>query len=150
MSWETIAPVSTDLNSNQSSIHSWSLLPWGAPSSMILAGVDAVSSPSNAKGDEWLRITLPLIAQGTRQLTISRWPVGGESTVSLIRSFQDNQTDLSVSESWQRSVLTLWEENFEQRREPVFDQVPGANAESTVSGSHPLLWSGYIRIGDSK
>ena len=117
---------------------------------MLLAGVNAEPPTSQATGDEWLRLTLPLIAQGTRQLTISRWPVGGESTVSLMRSFQENQVDLSVSDAWQRSVLTLWEEQFEQRREPLFKGTPFANLENTVLGSHPLLWSGYLRIGDSK
>ena len=148
MDWESIAPVSTDQNPIQSTIGAWNRLPWGAPSSMLLAGVNATPPPPQATGDEWLRLTLPLIAQGTRQITISRWPVGGESTATLIRSFQENQEDLSVSESWQRSVLTLWEEQFEQRNEPVFKGAPFSSPENTVSGSHPLLWSGYIRIGD--
>ncbi|HUP77119.1 MAG TPA: CHAT domain-containing protein [Pirellula sp.] len=148
MEWESIAPVSTDQNPIQSNIGSWNRLPWGAPSSMLLAGVNAIPPPPQATGDEWLRLTLPLIAQGTSHITVSRWPVGGESTATLIRSFQENQEDLSVSESWQRSVLTLWEEQFEQRNEPIFKGAPFSSPENTVSGSHPLLWSGYIRIGD--
>jgi len=150
MDWNSIAPVSTDQNPDQANIRSWNRLPWGAPSSMLLAGVNAIPPPPQATGDEWLRLMLPLIAQGTRQLTISRWPVGGESTAMLMRSFQQNQEDLSVSESWRRSVLTLWEEQFEQRKEPLFKGAPLVNPENMVSGSHPLLWSGYIRIGDSK
>ena len=150
MSWEAIAPISTDSNPNQSNIKSWSRLPWGTPSTMLLAGVNAIPPPPQANGDEWLRLTLPLIAQGTRQITISRWPVGGESTVSLMRAFQENLEDLSVSEAWQRSVLSLWEERFEQQKEPLFRGAPQATPENTVRGSHPLLWSGYIRIGDSK
>lgn len=150
MEWDSIVPVSTDPNPNQANIRSWNRLPWGAPTSMLLAGVNAIPPPPRATGDEWLRLILPLIAQGTRQLTISRWPVGGESTAWLMRSFQENQEDLSVSESWRRSVLTLWEEQFEQRKEPLFKGAPFVNPENMVSGRHPLLWSGYIRIGDSK
>ncbi len=149
MNWESIAPVSTDSNPNQSNIRTWSRLPWGTPSTMLLAGVNAIPAPPHTIGDEWLRLTLPLIAQGTRQITVSRWPVGGESTVSLMRTFQENQADLSVSESWQRSVLTLWEERFDQQKEPLFKNASLANPENTVLGNHPLLWSGYIRIGDS-
>ena len=150
MNWESIAPVLTDPNPNQANVRSWSQLPWGSPALMLLAGLNAEQPTPQATGDEWLRLSLPLIAQGTRQLTISRWPVGGGSTVSLMRSFQENQEDLSVSEAWQRSVLTLWEEQFEQRGEPLFQGAPFANAENTVLGNHPLLWSGYLRIGDSK
>ena len=150
LNWESISPIASDANPNQSDIRSWSQLPWGTPQSLVLAGVNAVLPTPQIGGDEWLRLTLPLIAQGTRQITISRWPVGGESTVSLLRSFQENQEDLTVSEAWQRSVLTLWEEQFEQRNEPLFKGAPLANPEVQVKGSHPLLWSGFLRIGDSK
>ena len=77
-------------------------------------------------------------------------PFGGESTASLLRSFHENQEDLSVSTAWQRSVLTLGEEQFEQRHEPLFKGAPLSNPEGQVTGSHPLLWSGFLRIGDPK
>jgi len=150
MSLDTIAPVSTDPDPNQSSIRTWSSFPWGAPASMLLSGVNAVPPAPQTSGDEWLRLALPLIAQGTRQLTISRWPVGGESTVSLMKSFGENQEDLTVSEAWQRSVLMFWEEQFDQRNEPLFKSAPFAKAENRVLGNHPLLWNGYLQIGDSK
>ena len=150
MSWDAISPVATDSNPNQSNVRFWGRLPWGSPSAMCLAGVNSLTPTSAMSGDDWLRLTLPLIAQGTRQLTISRWAVGGESTVSLMRTFQENQEDLPVSEAWQRGVLTLWEEQFEGRHEPLFKGTASAKSENTISGSHPLLWSGYLRIGDSK
>jgi len=146
MNWDSIVPIPTDPNLIQSNIRFWGRLPWGTPSTILLPGVNA----SQATGDEWLRLTLPLIAQGTRQLTVSRWSVGGESTASLMRSFQENQEDLSVSESWQRSVLTLWEEQFETRNEPLFKGATSTKSETSISGSQPLLWSGYLRIGDSR
>ena len=117
---------------------------------MLLAGVDAVPPAAQTTGDDWLRLALPLIAQGTRQLTVSRWSVGGESTVALMKSFCENQEDLTVSEAWQRSVLMFWEEQFEQHNEPLFKTAPFAKPENRVFGNHPLLWSGYLRIGDSK
>jgi CHAT domain len=150
MGLDEIAPVATDPEVSQSSIRTWSSFPWGTPSSMLLAGVDAVPPAAQSTGDDWLRIVLPLIAQGTRQLTVSRWSVGGESTVSLMKSFCENQEDLAVSEAWQRSVLMFWEDQFEQRNEPLFKMAPFAKPENRVFGSHPLLWSGYLRIGDSK
>lgn len=150
MSLDTIAPVATDLDPNQSNIRTWSSFPWGTPASILLSGVDTVPPATQTSGDEWLRLTLPLIAQGTRQMTISRWPVGGESTVSLMKSFSENQEDLTVSEAWQRSLLLFWEEQFDQRNEPIFKAAPFSKPENRVFGNHPLLWSGYLRIGDSK
>jgi hypothetical protein len=150
MSLDAITPVATDQDPNQSSIQTWSSFPWGAPASILLSGVDAVPPAAQTSGDEWLRLTLPLIAQGTRQITISRWSVGGESTVSLMKSFCENQEDLAVSDAWQRSLLLFWEEQFDQRNEPLFKSAPFSKSEHRVLGNHPLLWSGYLRIGDSK
>ena len=150
MSMETIAPVATDADPNQSNVRTWSSFPWGAPTSMLFSGLDACPPPAQTNGDEWLRLTLPLIAQGTRQLTISRWAVGGESTVSLLKSFFENQEELAPSDAWQRSVLMCWEEQYDQRYEPLFKAAPFSKPENRVFGNHPLLWSGYLRIGDSK
>ena len=147
---ESVVPVPTDRIANKSNISSWRRLPWGTPASVVLAGVNALPPPSESIGDDWLRVALPSIAQGTKHFTISRWPVGGESTVVLMRSFTDNRQDMTVSEAWQRSVVSLWEEKFDQRAEQVFQGAPAANLEHTVLGSHPLLWSGYITIGDAK
>jgi len=147
---ETVAPIPTDRIANKSSISSWRRLPWGTPASVVLPGVNALPPPSESHGDEWLRVALPVIAQGTKHLTISRWQVGGESTAALMRSFKDNRQDMTVSEAWQRSVVSLWEEKFDRKSEPVFQGAPSTDSEQTVAGSHPLLWSGYITIGDAK
>ena len=148
--WDSISPVPTDRVATKSNIPSWRRLPWGAPASIMLPGVNAIPPPTTSTGDEWSRLTLPLIAQGTRHFTISRWPVGGESTVSMMVSFDENRQDMTVSEAWQRSVVSLWEEQFDQRTEPIFQNTVNSNVENSVTGAHPLLWSGYVLIGDAK
>jgi len=152
MNWDSIAPVPSDSNPALSGIPAWGHLPWGSPTSLLLPGVQSQppSVASKDRDNEWLQLTLPLIAQGTQHMTVSRWPVGGESTSILFRSFQDNMIDLPVSEAWQRSVLSLWEEQFDPRSEPLFHASPNLGADQKLPGNHPLLWSGYIRIGDSK
>jgi hypothetical protein len=147
---DSIAPIPTDRQPNLSTIHTWRRLPWGTPSSVVLPGVNSLPMAEQVTGDEWLRVLLPAIAQGTRHLIVSRWPVGGESSASLFRSFVDNRQDMSASEAWQRSVVSSWEEQFDQRGEPLFQKAPFAGDANVVSGKHPLLWSGYITIGDPK
>lgn len=147
--WDKLSPVPADRNPLQSNIQTWSRLPWGTPQSIVLPGLDTLPPPTNVTGNEWLSWMLPAIAQGTRQITVSRWSVGGESAAMLMRTMQENQQDMQTSEAWQRSVVSLWEEQFDPKREPLFRNAPGANSESTIMGSHPLLWSGYINIGDA-
>jgi hypothetical protein len=145
---DSVSMVPIDGTPNQPGLQSWGRLPWGTPESIVAIGVNAMPASPNTTGDEWLRLMLPCIAQGTRQMTISRWSVGGESSASLMRSYVDNQQDMSCAEAWQRSVVSLWEEQFDPKREPLFRDGPAGRTEGTISGGHPLLWAGYMNIGD--
>jgi CHAT domain-containing protein len=57
---------------------------------------------------------------------------------------------MSSSEAFQRSVLTLWEEQLNPSFEVVFSTDASDDPGEVVPGSHPLLWSGYMLIGDSE
>ena len=147
---ESLTPFAFTNTSDQLAMQSWNQLPFGSPRSLVLTGVSMMPPAMTGQEDEWLRILLPAIAQGTRQITLTRWPVGGESTVSLLQSFMDNQQDMRLSEAWQRSVLTAWESQYPLADEILFRESKVENPDNAVSGNHPLLWSGYVNVGDSK
>jgi hypothetical protein len=47
-------------------------------------------------------------------------------------------------------VLTGWESQYPLADEILFRESKEENPDNAVSGNHPLLWSGYINVGDSK
>lgn len=131
----------------------WNPLPWGTPQAVWLLGHS--KSPGEIPGliepgDEWLRWTLPLLSQGTKHIWISRWPVGGESTLALLTPLRDNLSGTTFSEAFQRSVVTLWLEEFSPAKEPIVNRqtASGSKNSASVPGSHPAFWSGYLSIGD--
>jgi hypothetical protein len=141
----------SDAVANQ--IAGWNPLPWGAPESIWLLGhakSDNEIPSSIEPGDEWLRWTLGLLSQGTRHIWISRWPVGGESTLSLLTQLQDNLEGAPFTEAWQRSVATVWLEEFNPTKEPIAQSQGNEPSHSPrpIPGTHPGIWGGYLSIGD--
>lgn len=144
----TVMPVRLDNEPVQSQISSWNQLPWGMPHEMWLPGINAFPVESNGTGNEWMRLTMSLIAQGNRSAVFSHWSVGGESTGSVIRSMLDNRADETVARALQRATVALWEERIDGRTEPVLDK--GAVSEELISGEHAIFWAGYFSVGDSQ
>lgn len=131
----------------------WNPLPWGSPEAIWLLGhskafgeVPGIIEP----GDEWMRWTIPLLMQGTKHIWISRWPVAGESTLALLTPLRDNLDGVSFTEAFQRSVVTLWLEEFSPSKEPIANRqaADGPKNADPIPGSHPAFWSGYLSIGD--
>jgi hypothetical protein len=124
----------------------WNSLPWGMPREQWFFGAQCAFDPANATGDEWLRLSLSMIGQGTRHMVVSRWHVGGESTYTLLQSLQDGLEGTTFSRAWQRAVANLWIEEFDVSTEPSLQgfQMPSER----VSGSLPKFWAGTMSIGD--
>ena len=124
----------------------WNQLPWGMPREQWFFGAQSAFDPSTTTGDEWLRLSLAMIGQGTRHIVVSRWHVGGESTHTLLQSLQDGLEGTTFSRAWQRAVANLWIEEFDVSTEPSLQgfQMPAAR----VSGSLPKFWAGTMSIGD--
>jgi len=124
----------------------WNQLPWGMPREQWFFGAQCTFDPSTTTGDEWLRLSLSMIGQGTRHIVVTRWHVGGESTCTLLQSLQDGLEGTTFSRAWQRAVANLWIEEFDVSTEPSLQgfQMPAER----VSGSLPKFWAGTMSIGD--
>ena len=146
----SVSPIPTDSVAERSLVQTWRQLPWSSPSSLLLPGVDTLTTQSQNPGDDVFKLVMPLIANETNQILLSRFPVGGESTVTILRMYHENKQEMSSSEAFQRSVLSLWEEKFDPALETVFSNKLQWNSGEVVEGSHPLFWSGYMLIGDSE
>jgi hypothetical protein len=133
---------------NESTLAGWNQLPWGAPKHLWLMGAEFRPDAISSTGDAWRKLILSLAAQGTEQMVISRWSVGGESSAILAESLRDYGSSVAWSEAWQRAVASLWAEELGSGREVTIPK--DAEPLSTISGELPLYWSSYILIGDSR
>ena len=133
---------------DQARLGSWLETPRVAPASVLLPALETgLSRGQVGRGNEIFLPVCGLMFGGVKTACISRWPVGGTSSkIWLTRQLEELASE-RPSEALRRSVLALWPEQFLVAEEPSL--LPTAKETPLmISGSHPLLWSGYMVIGD--
>lgn len=98
---------------------------------------------NSALGSDIFMAVTDLLASGARTAIVSRWRMGGKITVDLIEEFlRDASTgDTPASESWQRSVSIVIDEEPDLQLEPRMKIDPRC---IPADASHPLFWAGYL------
>ncbi len=131
-------------------ISSWLRSPGHAPASVILPAMQSSIQNGNlGNGDEIFLPACGLLASGVKTAVISRWPVGGKSTSSLLVNYlQELQTE-SSAEALRRATLSLWAQDFLVADEPGLLPA-GKEAAALTRGNHPTLWAAYMAIGDTR
>ena len=134
---------------NPSQLGSWLRTPIVSPSRILLPGLrTSMSSGQLKNGNDLFLPTCGLLFGGSRSAVISRWPAGGKSSQRLLLRCMEEFPHEPASQALRRSVLALWAEEFLTADEPVLLPA-GKEAEHLTSGRHPLLWSGYMSLGDN-
>ncbi|MCC6509692.1 MAG: hypothetical protein IT423_11325 [Pirellulaceae bacterium] len=133
--------------SQENALANWMQSPLRGPSRLFLPGLQTGASIVEMKGGNELFIpACTFMVSGVRSTWMSRWKVGGRSTHTALGRLLDEMQYESPSSAWQRSAIALWAEKIPTAEEPV---LPSAKSlPSTIDGSHPLLWSGYMVLGD--
>ena len=126
----------------------WLSSPRKHPVRVILPGMQPLLPGSNSKttaplGSDIFMAVTDLLASGARTAIVSRWRMGGKITVDLIEEFlRDASTgDTPASESWQRSVSIVIDEEPDLQLEPRMKVDPDC---IPADASHPLFWAGYL------
>lgn len=134
--------------SRQATIGSWLESPGLAPSYVVAPGFETAAKRADlGNGDDIFLSACAITMSGTRSAVFSRWPAGGQSTASLMTRYLEELQLQRPSSALRTAVLALWAEDFLVDDEPSL--VPAAKeGPSLTPGSHPVLWAGYMAIGD--
>jgi tetratricopeptide (TPR) repeat protein len=141
----TVLPLG---KARQAQIGSWLETPRHSPLRVLLPGLQTGMQAGQLQdGNEIFLPACGLLFSGTQSALLSRWSAGGTSTATIMRRYLQELQDESPSASLRRSVLAQWTEQFLIADEPVLLPA-GKESAALTSGTHPLLWSGYMVIGD--
>ncbi|MFO1063716.1 MAG: hypothetical protein U0892_07610 [Pirellulales bacterium] len=128
-------------------LSAWIQSPMRSPGQLLLPGLQTAVTKGKLDGGNDLFLTACVLQEtGTRAAWLSRWKVGGNSAHLLLTRLLDELDFESPSSSWQRAATALWAEKIASTDEPLIALNKSVPAE--VSGSEPILWAGYILIGD--
>ncbi|QDV56103.1 CHAT domain-containing protein [Rosistilla oblonga] len=143
----SVSPFAYDQSKPGGDLASWIRFPWGGPGELLMPGFQSgISTAGGAvNGDEMFMMACGLQASGAKQVLMSRWAVGGQSTASLLREYLGEVEFSSPLDSWRRSVVLLRNQELDPSTEPLLSD--GDIKAGPASGSNPLFWSGYLMIG---
>ncbi|MGV3485991.1 MAG: CHAT domain-containing protein [Planctomycetaceae bacterium] len=137
------SPAIYDASDSLGSLGAWLRFPSRVPATVYLAGY-RTAAVGNALGDgRELFLTLTgLHCSGVRDIVVSRWPVGGESTAILTKEFLQELPFEGVPQAWRRAVQSLRQSPLRPAGEPLLNAKDQERLELT--GDHPLFWAGYL------
>jgi tetratricopeptide (TPR) repeat protein len=140
------APFRLDAGKPGSTLADWVLLPFDAPQHVILPGFHTpaehgLRKPGN--GDEVFLTVMGLMASGCRTVLLSRWRVGGQNTVELMREFVRELPHSSAAAAWRRSVQLAADRVLDPAAEPRLKLSVAADG---LTGDHPFFWAGYLLV----
>jgi hypothetical protein len=131
------------------SLRQWMALPWASPRQLLLPGFSTAaesglrSRSSLTPGDELFFAACGVMATGTRTALVSRWRVGGRSSIDLVQEFVQELPFAPASEAWQRSVQLSSERPLDSQSEPRLARFDVADPPTAA---HPLFWAGYMLL----
>ena len=144
------SPAQVDRNSRGSQLSRWMELPWGKSRQVIMPSFRTAAEVAlNRKkisfrnGDEIFLTVCGLMASGSRTVLLSRWQVGGKSSLELMREYVQELPHTSAANAWQRSVELLQAQVLEYEKEP---KVAKIKLKKPINYHHPYFWAGYLLI----
>jgi hypothetical protein len=149
------APLPVDRTVQQGALDQWMAIPGNGPQRILLPGMHTAAERGGkavrsrrgreavAPGDELFFASCGLMSAGADTLLLSRWRVGGQSTLDLIREFAQELPHTAAADAWQRSVQLIQETPIDPTTEL---RVKAGKNPVDLTAKHPFFWSGYMVV----
>lgn len=145
-----VAPLPIDRGA-EGSLRAWQTLAGEGPQRMILAGLHTPAERAGktsrrrttgvAPGQELFLTSCTMMSAGVETLLLSRWRVGGQSMLELVREYAQELPYAPPADAWQRSVELFRETPIDPLTEY---RVKVERGVPELTGAHPFFWSGYM------
>ncbi|MCA9234932.1 MAG: CHAT domain-containing protein [Planctomycetales bacterium] len=143
------APLPGD---RRGSLGDWLLLAGAGPQRIAIPGMHTLAEAGGrgsrrkgavGPGDELFDASCALMAAGAETMLLSRWRVGGQSTLQLTHDFLQEAPHAAAAAAWQRSVQLAMESPVD----PVAEmRVKQGKKVAEITASHPFFWAGYLVV----
>jgi hypothetical protein len=137
----SVAPY--DQASPYSTLAAWMRFPAEVPRSVLLVGFRTpVGVGQMGNGNELFNTVCALNAAGVRNILLSRWDVGGESSAIVLRELLQELPFAGMNESWRRARMMLRRSELDPAAEPLLTQAD--HDRDGLTGDEPLFWAPYM------
>ena len=149
------SPLPIDRSGQQGSLDQWMTIAGNGPQRILLPGMHTAAERGGkaarsrrggdavAPGDELFFASCGLMSAGADTLLLSRWRVGGQSMLDLVREFAQELPHTAAADAWQRSVQLVQETPIDPTTEM---RVKAGKAPVELTAKHPFFWAGYMVV----
>lgn len=132
-----------DAATNYGSINSYLRTPIAIPRRVVLFGYRTpIEVGRVGNGNELFQVLCGLHAAGARDVLLSRWAVGGESSAMLLGEFLQELPAAGMTDAWTRSKKIFRDQPIDPTTEPLITK--GEQDREGLTGNEPLFYSGYL------
>ena len=146
------SPLPIDRAAQAGTLDQWLALPGDGPQRILLPGMHTLAerggkaARNRDAGPPEVICSTPVAAscrQAPKRRCLSRWRVGGQSTLDLMREFIQELPHTAADEAWQRSVQLTMEAPIDAALEK---RVKATKNGAPLTGKHPFFWAGYLVV----
>jgi hypothetical protein len=144
------SPLPIDRAEQTGTLDQWLALPGDGPQRVVLPGLHTIAERGGKAarrrgapppGSELFYASCSLMSAGAETVLLSRWRVGGQSTLDVIREFIQELPHAPAADAWQRSVRLALETPVDPAREL---RVKPGKVDVELMAKHPFFWAGYM------
>ncbi|TWU29443.1 tetratricopeptide repeat protein [Bythopirellula polymerisocia] len=147
------SPIPNAREGHDGELAAWLALPIMGPQRLIFPGAHTIAenggktsrrrASQDMPGSELFLASCGLMSTGAQTILLSRWRVGGQSTLEIVREFVQELHRTSAADAWQRCIEVAKELQLEPALEP---RVSSAVGDDPPTASFPFFWAGYILV----
>jgi tetratricopeptide (TPR) repeat protein len=146
------SPLPIDRAAPVGMLDQWLSVAGDGPQRIVLAGLHTLAERGGRAsrrrgaapaGSELFLAGCTLMSAGAETMLLSRWRVGGQSTLDIVREFAQELPHTAAAAAWQRSVGLIREQPIDPATEL---RVSEGKAAQEITGKHPFFWAGYLLV----
>jgi tetratricopeptide (TPR) repeat protein len=147
------SPLPVGRANEENNLAAWANLPRNGPQRLIYAGAHTVAenggktprkkSNMSPPGSELFLASCSLLSSGAQTVLLSRWKVGGQSTLEIVREFVQEIPKSTAADAWQRCIEVAKELPLDPALE---SRIKLKDATNLPTAAHPFFWAGYLLV----
>jgi tetratricopeptide (TPR) repeat protein len=146
------SPLPIDRAEQAGALDEWLALPGDGPQRILLPGMHTLAERGGKAprrrdappaGSELFYGSCSLMSAGAETVLMSRWRVGGQSTIDLMREFIQELPNTAAPDAWRRSVELAMESPVDPASEL---RVKAGKEAVELTAKHPFFWAGYLVV----
>ena len=142
-----IEPFQLDSSRNGSTLADWLTAPWRGPQSLVLPGFSsgaAAGLKSRSNGNEMFLLSCGFLATGARNVLISRWRVGGQTSFDLSSDYVIRSKNQAGADAIYDAFAAIRDSDIDFDKEIRIKQ--SRKKVDKLKAQHPFFWAGNMLV----